>query len=310
MTLKTHDLAHEFGAAGGVIQAGSTKAMRRLVEYFIQFYRDNLYNSHWGGSVSINGNRLEIAMYCLDVTERELRWTWLLFSDLIRNCDQDYTVVEEIRAGCRSARSWWDFAAHRESGVQGVAVDDRPGARGTDGWWEADREQVGAFVIGCDSVWLSEHLLTDKILLAEKLVASAAIFRVDLHFGMGLGGGSCAARTGSRNTATNPAMLNAFALAVVGKSGKPRYPGFDQRPGWSAEGVEDAQRIREAMDVLRQIAPNGGSYISLSDYYNDDWVLKYWGSNAGRLSQIKAMYDPDDLFSVHHGIIGQRSHEA
>jgi FAD/FMN-containing dehydrogenase len=56
------------------------------------------------------------------------------------------------------------------------------------------------------------------------------------------------------------------------------------------------------MDELRTLAPDGGSYVSESDFFEKDWQHSYWGSNYARLASIKRKYDPTGLFFVHNGV--------
>ncbi len=63
-----------------------------------------------------------------------------------------------------------------------------------------------------------------------------------------------------------------------------------------------AREIDAATAILRPLAPAGGSYLSESNYFNADWRRAYWGSNYPRLATVKARYDPDGLFIVHHGL--------
>jgi hypothetical protein len=53
---------------------------------------------------------------------------------------------------------------------------------------------------------------------------------------------------------------------------------------------------------LRKIVSQPGSYVSESNYFNRNWQSEYWGSNHPRLATVKAKYDPDGLFTVHHGV--------
>ena len=83
--------------------------------------------------------------------------------------------------------------------------------------------------------------------------------------------------------------------------GKPRYPGLpaadDQR-----KAEDSAKGVARATAILRAIAPDAGSYVSESNYFDPDWREHYWGTNYPRLAAIKAKYDPDGLFTVHHGV--------
>ena len=48
VTLRTHDLPEFFGFAGGTISAKSDAAFRQLISKAMEFYRDKLFNEHWG----------------------------------------------------------------------------------------------------------------------------------------------------------------------------------------------------------------------------------------------------------------------
>ena len=106
----------------------------------------------------------------------------------------------------------------------------------------------------------------------------------------------------SRDTATNPAVLDAFALAITAGEEPPAYPGVPGHEPHDTDGRADANTMREAMTPLKALAPKPASYVSESDYFEPHWREAYWGANTARLEQIKARYDPDGLFFVHHGI--------
>jgi hypothetical protein len=60
------------------------------------------------------------------------------------------------------------------------------------------------------------------------------------------------------------------------------------------------------MRELRALVPNAGSYVSESNFFEPDWARAYWGANYPRLLRVKARYDPDGLFIVHHGVGSER----
>jgi FAD/FMN-containing dehydrogenase len=106
----------------------------------------------------------------------------------------------------------------------------------------------------------------------------------------------------TRQTATNPAVVEAFALVIIADGQGLAYPGLTRTPMDLTSARRDAQDIDLAAAELRKIAPNAGSYVSESNYFNRSWQKDYWGANYSRLRAIKTKYDPDGLFFVHHGV--------
>jgi len=56
------------------------------------------------------------------------------------------------------------------------------------------------------------------------------------------------------------------------------------------------------MSELRKVAPDAGSYVAESSFFEREWQKRYWGPNYARLLSIKKKYDPAGLFFVHHGV--------
>jgi FAD/FMN-containing dehydrogenase len=99
-----------------------------------------------------------------------------------------------------------------------------------------------------------------------------------------------------------PAAAEAFALVIIADGEAPAYSGLSRTTLDLAAARQDARAIDRATAELRKIAPNAGSYVSESNYFNRSWQNGYWGKNYPRLRAIKAKYDPDGLFFVHHGV--------
>jgi hypothetical protein len=125
---------------------------------------------------------------------------------------------------------------------------------------------------------------------------------VQLHFNKGLAGAPPEAIAAARETATNPAAFDAFALAIVADGEGAAYPGVAGAAVDLAAARKNASAIGLAAAKLREIEPNAGSYVSESNYFNRSWQSAYWGPNYSRLRTIKDRYDPDGLFIVHHGV--------
>ena len=176
--------------------------------------------------------------------------------------------------------------------------DERPGVPNYHGWWKGDQGQVGAFLYGYDSLWLPVSLLdsAQRPKLVDALFAGSRHKEVKLHFNKGLAGAPAQAIAATRETATNPAVCEAFALAIIADGGQPAYPG-QQRPAMDLKAAHQAAHaVDQAAAALRRIAPNAGSYVSESNYFNESWGRDFWGENYARLKAVKAKYDPDGLF--------------
>ena len=65
-----------------------------------------------------------------------------------------------------------------------------------------------------------------RLALTDALIAAARHSTVEIHFQKGLAGGTAEAAATARDTATNPAVIDAFALAIIASEGPPAYPGL------------------------------------------------------------------------------------
>ena len=303
VTLRTHDLPELFGYAGGKIQARSVDAFRKLIGRFVTFYAENLFNPSWGESAKVGpDNTLEISMMCQGLDEEHAASAWRPFIEWVKSSG-DYTLTE-FGTGVRPARHWWDLAYRKSKGSTAMIADPRAGAREEHAFWRGDQEQVGAFIHGYDSMWLPASLLAPERQgdLAGALFAASRHKTVELHFNKGLAGAPHDVLGAARKTATNPLVLEAFALAIIADGEGPAYPGLARPAIDRAAGRKDAEKIDAAAAELRKVAPDSGSYVSESSFFNPAWQREYWGSNYPRLQAVKKKYDPEGLFFVHHGV--------
>ncbi|MBV9726691.1 MAG: FAD-binding oxidoreductase, partial [Gammaproteobacteria bacterium] len=300
VTLRTHDLPEFFGAAWGKLRAHSAEALRRLLARFFEFYAVSLFNPHWGEQVRVGPEHtFEISMVCQGVDPKQVLQVWQPFFDWINASARDFTILDKPGAGARPARHWWEVA-----GNHSMIPDKRPGAPPYHGWWEGDQEQVGAFLHGYDSLWLPATLLeaADRPRLIEALLSGSREQEIELHLNKGLAGAPASAIAATLDTATNPAVTRAFALAIIANGEGPLYPGMGRMPADEATAHADARAVDQASAPLRNIVPEAGSYLSESNYFNGRWQQAFWGQNYARLRTIKDRYDSDGLFIVHHGV--------
>ncbi len=307
VTLKTHELAAAAGGAAGAIKAASDSGFRRLVRRFVDFYADALLNPHWGEQVHIRpDNVLHLSMVCQGLDQKTATRTWEPFFAWVRSEPKEFQFVEPAFAGAFDgfARAWWDVPKRHRFDPSSMISDDRPGAPAEHAWWQGDQDQVGMFLYGFESIWLPASLLAParRQALAGALFSASRHMEVQLHFNKGLAGAPEAAIAAARDTAMNPAALDAFALAIIATGGPARYPGLPHPPQDAERARRDAHTVDEAARALLKIAPGAGSYVSESNYFNPHWAHAYWGDNYPRLQKVKRTYDPEGLFFVHHGV--------
>jgi FAD/FMN-containing dehydrogenase len=301
LTLRTHELPEFFGAVWGSIKAQSDTAFKKLLGHFFAFYAENLFNPHWGEQVAIStDNTLTLKMVCQGLNRQEIVALWQPFFSWVSEAPQDFTVKDALASAAIPARHWWEI-----EGTHRLIRDSRAGAPAHHGYWDADQAQVGMFLHAYDSVWLPASLLEQELhgqRLVNALFAASRHKQVGLHFNKGLAGAPDAAITAALDTATNPGVIGAFALAIIADGEGPAYHGM-ARPAIDLGAAHaDARAIDAAAAQLRQVAPGAGSYLSESNYFNASWQQAFWGANYARLRAIKSKYDADGLFFVHHGV--------
>ena len=145
-----------------------------------------------------------------------------------------------------------------------------------------------------------------KAVAVPAVTAEAGAMWIDLYQAVtnnkGLAGSTPEALAAARDTATNPAVTEAFALAIIADGEGAAYPGMARGAVDLEAARRDAHAIDRAIAELRRVAPQPGSYVSESNYFNSQWQQAFWGGNYPRLRSIKDRYDPEGLFFVHHGV--------
>jgi FAD/FMN-containing dehydrogenase len=304
LTLRTHELPDNFGAAFGTIRASSDDAYRALLARLVHFYQSALFNPHWGESIAFQSeNRVRLSMVFQGLSQQEAQDTWAPFLAWVAS-DKAYTFDSPVKILALPARHFWDAEFFRQHAPGYMTADDRPGAPPHHVQWAGDQAQIGQFIHGYKSMWMPASLLQtqNQASLVDALFAASRHWDFAFHFNKGLAGAPADAIAAARDTAMNPAVLDAFALMIVGAEGPPAYPGMPGAAPNVAGARHDAAMIAEVAKALSKVAPDAGAYVSESDYFQPSWQRAFWGSNHARLARVKAHYDPDGLFFVHHGV--------
>ena len=309
LTLRVHDLPETFGAVNFTVRAQSPAAFRKLIGLLVDFYAGSLMNPHWGEQVRLRpGNVMRVSMVFQGLDRSQAVATWQPFLDSLARSPQDFSLdFAPLKIVSTSARTFWSPTMIKRA-LGFISRDDRPGAPEGNVFWPGDQGQAGQVLHGYQSMWLSAALLQParRPALCDALFAATRHWGFGLHFNKGLAGASPQVLAAARDTAMNPAVVDAFALVISGAEEGPAYPGVAGHEPDVAAARDEAASIGRSMDELRKVAPRSGSYVSESNYFEPDWQHSFWGSNYERLLAVKTKYDPDGLFFVHHGVGSER----
>ena len=304
LTLRVHPLPETFGAVNLTIKADSAPAYRRLIGMTLDFCARSLVGPHWGEQLRFRSDdSLRVAMVFQGLTRAQALAVWQPFLDAVDADAQLHRSFSPLAIVSTSAREFWSpTLLKRWLGF--IATDERPGAPAGNVFWPGDQGQAGQVLQGYGSTWLAVALLAParQAALADALFAATRHWRVALHLNKGLAGAPAAAVAAARDTATNPAALDAFALLITGAEEQPAYPGIAGHEPDVALARQRRGAIKLAMDEIRRVAPDGGAYVAESDYFQADWQQAFWGEHYARLLAVKRRYDPDGLFFAHHGV--------
>jgi FAD/FMN-containing dehydrogenase len=303
LTLKTREPPEHVGAVFGTLKAHSEAAFRSLIARIVSFYRERLFNRHWGEQIRFERrNAVNIAMVFQGLTGQAAQNVWRPFVDWVAGAPGHVSWDAPPQIAVLPARHLWDAGFLKQHAPHLIVADDRPLASARDFVWAGDRDEAGQLLHGYRSTWLSASLLDDdrQRALVDALFAATRHWNVTLHFNKGLAGAAGDELAAARDTAMNPVVLDAFALAISAASS--RAAGRADTLPDVAAARRNAGAIDRAISALSAVVTQPGSYVSESDFFERAWQQAFWGSNYPRLAAVKRRYDPDGLFFVHHGV--------
>ena len=237
----------------------------------------------------------------LDQEQAEV--TWRPFFDWLAASPQDFTIASGPSVLAAPAQSFWDpqFLAQ----VPGLILDDdRPGAPETNVFYASNLEEAGQVLHGYQSAWLPASLLEEN---RQQSLVEALFAATRRHCTRTRAGGRPAeAIAAARQTATNPAVLDAFALIICAAEGPPAYPGLPGHEPDLTTARNNAEAIDKAMHEVRTLLPSIGSYLAESDFsqrrggtrFGDRTTQNSWPSRTRTIQT--------GLFVVHHGVGSER----
>jgi FAD/FMN-containing dehydrogenase len=303
LTLRTRELPNSFGAVFGTIKSASDAAFRDLVGKTLSFYADKLFNPHWGEQIAFTkDNTVRVSMVFQGLEQAEAESVWAPFTSALASM-KDVSIESPFTFFAGPAQHFWDADYLRK--IPGLVLqDDRPAAPLGSIFYVGDSGQVGFFIHGYRSAWLPASLLqeSERQKLADAVFAASRHWPVAFHFNKGLAGAAPEEINAARDTAMNPAVLDAFALVIISGHGPPAFPGVPSHAPDLALARANGKAIDRAFEALVTVAPGAGAYLSEADFFDPNWKTSYWGPNFDRLAAIKKHYDPEGLFFTHHGV--------
>ena len=106
LTLRTHALPEYFGGMFAVIKATSDDAHRRLVGKIVEFYRELLFNPHWGEQIAFApGGVVAISMAVQGLDQQQAAAVWKPFFDWVAASPQDFAIVSAPKIFAGPART-------------------------------------------------------------------------------------------------------------------------------------------------------------------------------------------------------------
>jgi FAD/FMN-containing dehydrogenase len=303
MTLRTHDLPDYLGAAYALITANSNAAYQALVAQMVSFYSDNLFNPHWGEQISFGpGPQIFISMVVQGLDTDQAEAIWAPFFEWVAGQPSDYTISDQA-VGVIPGQDFWNPAV-LEQAPGTIILDDLSGAPPYYFYWSSDQGEVAEWWYAYQSTWLSQELLAPQrqAALVDALVEASQTAGVTWHCNKGLAGAPASALARTADTPMNPAVLDAFALAIAADGQQYVYPGIAGHEPDYAKSRAAAKAITAAMAPLKALRGRPASYMWETDYFEEDWQTAFWGDNYARLLRVKQRYDPTGLFIIHHGV--------
>ena len=302
VTYSTHPAPVTLGGVNGTIRASTERAYRALVDAVVE-RMPLLATEHWGEQVRFGPDRtVELTMTYLDLPDDGARAAWQPLFDWAER--QRGTYETEVFMASGAYRGYWDAAHWLKIYPDMIRLDTRPARQHPgDFWWTDHEPDTGRFVNSYQSRWLPLGLVRD-----QPREASEALYRASLHHEFGihinkaLAGAAPDAVARDRTTSVNPAVFDALGLVICASLQPFTHPGVPgHEPDLAAAGA-GARAVTEAMSVIRSVSPGSGSYVNETDYFESDWQYSSWGDHYSRLAEIKRRYDPDNVFTVHHGV--------
>ena len=301
ITYLAHPIPQTVGSLSGTIAASGADTFRDVLGRFVRFFPGALIDGSWGEQIAVKpDNSLDFSAVWLDLTTEQARAVWEPFTAALRS---DGLATVDLDFESHDFRDLWNAEYWQRVAPDVITLDPRPDQPAGQFWWTSNQGEVSQFIFSYLSRWIPLKMFTDTPDdLAETLFDASRLARVTLHINKGLAGASEEVLARERNTSINPACLDAAAFATIGSQQPAAYPGVAGHEPDLEAGRRAAEPTNTAIRIIRDATPGAGTYSNEADYFEPDWQQAFWGTNYGRLLEIKRKVDPHNLFRVHHGV--------
>ncbi len=301
MTMRTHPMPTTLGAVAGAIRASRDGDFRRLIDELVHVF-PKLCDDHWGEQIRLNeDNSVVFSMAAVNLIDDEANAVWEPFLTWVDRHPDSFT--SDAFVATVSFDRFWDPQLWDELAPEMICHDLRPGQPSDRFWWATNQSEASQYLNAYQSRWLPRQLFDEAPeVMTDALFRASRHWHVSLHTNKALAGASTEALRRDRTTSINPAVFDAACLLISASNQRNAFPGIPGVEPDIEQGAIDAQHVVEAMDIIRTMAPNSGSYLNETNYFEPDWQQSFWGMNYPGLLEIKRRYDPTNLFRVHHGV--------
>ena len=307
LTLRTHDLPDFVGAVNMTIKAASDVAFRRLIGRIVSFYSEAC-SIRIGASRSSSGRAMSSrSRWC------SKGWTSSRRRQSGARSSTGWPVLRTISASCQRHGSWLcrlgasgTLDSSRKSPAwclpTTVRAPPRPTCSGQPIWRKQDRSCTAISRHGFQPRSCSR---TGRKHLGDALFAASRHWGVSLHVNKGLAGAPAEAIAAARDTAMNPAVLDAFALVISGAEGPPAYPGIPGHEPDLSAARQHADAIDRAMTEMRTRLPTVGSYVAESNFFEPAWQESFWvRTTRGRRTSASSRAPPAAVSASEMTVLG------
>src|SRR5439155_11954828 len=172
------------------------------------------FTRHWGAQIVFQrDNSIGVSMVFQGLNRQQAASVWRPFLDWVAGSAKEFSMERPVMILDVPARHFWNAEYIKENLPAAIVSDNRLGATEGNFFWAGDGDQVGQVLHGYKSAWVPASLLRSdqQARLVDALLAFSRYWNVSLHFNKGLAGAPAEELAAARNTATNPAVLDAFA---------------------------------------------------------------------------------------------------